>query len=258
MTEGFDAKTSFEEYSKDLAFQMFLSDTTSVKEQSGSYLMKSKTMDTWSRFFDPMKSNTRLSLQGIPHRKDGDRVGFIHKSILEYFVAKVLFQEVSKAQDEKINKNSFLNLKLIVKEPAIIGFLVDMFRDKDHHINLLWQIVFQSRSSSSATSSHIQKCETVTASANSITILNCLGLSFSGKDLSGIKIGGADLSFAIMDSVNLEGSDLSDVSMRGIHLVNSNLSNCDLNGVNLFELPSLLGHTNSVIFNFIFISLYNK
>ena len=123
---------------------------------------------------------------------------------------------MSKTQDEKMDKNSFLNVKLITKEPAVVGFLVDMFRGKDHHINLLWGIVYQSRSSSDIS----------TASANAISTLNSLGLSFSGKDLKGIKIKGADLSYAIMDSVNLEGSDLTDVSMRGIHLVNSNLNKC--------------------------------
>ena len=92
---GYDLKISFYNFSKDLAITMWINNKTSIDCESVNYSceyfnIENKDTNPFIRFFlnDP---KTKLARAGAEIISLDNEVRFIHKSIMEYFAAKVFY-----------------------------------------------------------------------------------------------------------------------------------------------------------------------
>ncbi|KAG0287084.1 hypothetical protein BGZ98_004814, partial [Dissophora globulifera] len=208
-------------------------------------------------FFDEDDSK-RLLREVCPLYRYDNQHRFIHKSVLEYCLARAVFDprpngehgsrgqettsharerskhhegenEMSIAFTSAPDVNSPLFNRSFVEKPAVLQFLVE---------RVLQEPVFKQQLCATIEFSKADK-KWCTAAANAITILTRAGVRFNGKDLRGIQISGADLSWGEFDSAQMQGADLRNVILRNAWLRQANLSNTQMSGIQLGEWPYL-------------------
>ncbi|KAG0295618.1 hypothetical protein BGZ96_011328 [Linnemannia gamsii] len=186
-------------YSTRLASEIF-------GQQNGNPVVQyidSTDHDTWrANFFGP-QPEVRLLRESSPLARTGNHFRFIHRSILEYFFSRAIFDPdgFGAADDTLSVANSPLSRRSLTSEPSVIQFLCDRVQQSPTFTQQLRTIIEQSKTDPEASQ----------VAANSITILSRAGVRFNGTDLSGVRIPGADLSGAELDSVRFHGADLTGV-----------------------------------------------
>ncbi|KAG0290269.1 hypothetical protein BGZ98_003526, partial [Dissophora globulifera] len=220
---------------------------------------------TWKERYFSRKDENQLLLEACPLTRGGNQYRFIHKSILEYCLARAVFEpqdekdakrwvptqtltrrgsvhsvESFESQDireesvppipiERAVLDSPLGWKFLVREPSIVQFLADRVQQEPIFKQQLLAAIELSKTDDKARK----------AAANAITILVRAGVRFIEEDLKGIRIPGADLSYGQFDSAQLQGADLRNVNLRNIWLRQANLSNARMSGVQFGEWPYL-------------------
>jgi WD40 repeat protein len=162
--------------------------------------------------FSGEKIKLSLILSGCPVMQiQQNQYAFLHKSLLEYFAARKLFEGVM--ADASIALGYELNDRLLVDEPETLKSLAERVQQDDKLKQRLFGVLEESKFD--------ERVEV--GAANAITILNYAGVSFSERKLKRIRIKGADLSKAILDSVDLREADLRGVNLRGTWLNHAKL-----------------------------------
>eukprot|EP00741_Cyanophora_paradoxa_P019894 tig00021178_g19200.t1 len=164
-------------------------------------------------------------------------VRFLHKTLLEFFVAEEMYEEAIARQELEKSGNGvrrgrlpsmwstegkgLIRRFLLTNEPKILEFLADCCRGDQPYCDKLLGLMERSREP------HATK-EDLIASANAMTILNCAGFSFAGRCLRGVRVPGADLQ-----RLEAAGADLRDADLTGCGLQEANLAGADLRGARL-------------------------
>ncbi|KAK3821662.1 MAG: WD40-repeat-containing domain protein [Benniella sp.] len=239
--------------------------TAIYKEQDGHPVVKySQPVDrkTWK---DELLGPTEMQLlyEACPLSQDGHRYQFIHRSLLEYGLARAVYDP----QGMRDMSSSSMRMPSMdtstdhiwslgfSSEPKYMAVMVDeepdlesplMWRnfENDHFVvQLLVERAQHEPMFKEQLLAYIEYSKKnkkwCTAAANAITILVRGGEHFIGSDLRGIRIPGADLSYGVFDSVQFQGADMRDVKLRGAWLRETNLRNADLTGVRFDELLCL-------------------
>ncbi|KAI1291522.1 hypothetical protein EDD11_008860 [Mortierella claussenii] len=179
----------------------------------------------------------------------GNQYRFIHQSLLEYGLARAVFEpragreqgegggyedgvegsvmlggqqrEDREATQEAVcskldsDINSPLYRKSFVNKPSVLQFLAERVQQEP---------IFEKKLRASIEQSKADKTWSV-AAANAMTILVRAGIRFNGADLTDISVPGADLSGGEFDGAQLQGADLSGTTLRNIWLRQADLSN---------------------------------
>eukprot|EP00741_Cyanophora_paradoxa_P020614 tig00021276_g19897.t2 len=179
-------------------------------------------------------------------------VRFLHKTLLEYFVAEEMFERAIARQELEKSGNDVRRSRerrpsiwstegaglirkfLLTNEPKILEFLADCCCRDHLYCEKLLGLIERSREP------HASKGDLI-ASANAMTILNCAGFSFARRCLRGVRVPGADLQ-----RLEAAGADLRDADLTGCGLQEANLAGADLRGAKLddcsiVESPVLKG-----------------
>eukprot|EP00741_Cyanophora_paradoxa_P018442 tig00021070_g17805.t1 len=302
--------SDFQEYSrgycKDLADAMFRAAVSEVlcppkKAKGAQYVPRSaKAADATSMAAVPAEgaqgADLRLCIELLTYTSDpvlafcrdncplrvaraadgGTAVRFLHKTLLEYFVAEGAYADGANAfrsaiegevgaapHEERARPHaklqalrraqsiadgsaavmradpSLLHLRLLTKEPKILQFLADCCTaDVDYRDKLL-ELMERSRREDATPGD-------ITASANAMTILNRAGYSFAGSSLRRVRVPGADLQ-----RLEAAGADLRGADLTGCSLLDANLAGADLRGAVLMDCsvtlnPALRGHEDYV------------
>ncbi len=224
-----------------------------------------KDKGTWKEAFFGEVPRQRVLRTAWPLIRHGNQYRFEHKSFLEYFVTRDIFQpqEVGATAGAKIEParpsttsarrgsnasllsfesqheveaseaeslpDSLLTRRSLVNEPAIIQFLAERLQTEPYFKKQLHAFIERSK-----TDVTMRK-----AAANAMTILIKAGVQFCGTDLAGIQIPGADLSYGVFDSVQLQGADLRKVNLTGAWLRAADLTGARMENAQFGELPSL-------------------
>ncbi|BBO59961.1 NACHT domain-containing protein [Mycoavidus sp. B2-EB] len=159
----------------------------------------------------------------------GKEYRFIHKSVQDYLVARVLWEELG--AHDKMESSSWLNRLNIVNDPAILQFLAERVRQDVALKAQLLRVVERSKGEGGT---QFEK-----GAANAMTILVRAGVQFNRADLNGIRIRGADLSHGVFDYTQFEGADLSEVTLRGAWLRGATMRKANLRNVEFGEMPTL-------------------
>ncbi|KAI1306452.1 hypothetical protein EDD11_004744, partial [Mortierella claussenii] len=191
----------------------------------------------------------------------GNQYRFIHHSLLEYGLARAVFEPRAEGEqgegggyEEGVERlvalagqrcedrgatqeavcskldpdaNSPLYRKSFANKPSVLQFLAERVQQEPIFEKKLRAFIEQSKT---------DKAWSV-AAANAMTILVRAGIRFNGADLTDIRIPGADLSGGEFDNAQLQGADLSGTTLRTIWLRQADLSNARMEGVVFGELP---------------------
>ncbi|KAF9437917.1 hypothetical protein BGZ76_010547 [Entomortierella beljakovae] len=253
---------------KDLSMYMF-------ERQAGNTVVEySRTRDTgsWKEIFFGDKDESRILREACPLARRGRLYGFIHKSMLEYGVARAIFdpeesvanvkqvsqskrrgsvssiesfESLSDSEEADVDNNKQLLLtplarNYLVREPSILQFLEGRVQQEPIFKRQLLALIELSKS---------EKADklVVRAAANAMTILVRAGVKFNGEDLQRIRIPGADLSGGEFDSSQLQGADLRKVKLRNIWLSKANLTGAKMKGVEFGEFPYIPYTSNEAL-----------
>ncbi|BBE09534.1 NB-ARC domain protein [Mycoavidus cysteinexigens] len=217
------------EFSKDFAVALYQTGLPHVTYLAQPSWKRNSTQDWCEKFLNNRDAETKLLRFNAPLICRDEQYEFIHKSIQDYFVARVLWEELG--AHDKIERSSWLNTLNIVKDPAVLQFLAERMQQKRELKEHLLMLVEQSKGKEGA--------QFERGAANAITVLVRAGVQFNEADLKGIRIPGADLSCGVFDSAQLQGADLSEVNCRQAWLRGANLSKAQMTGVKFGEWPYL-------------------
>jgi len=234
------------------------------KEQDGQPVVEySQLIDhgTWKEAFFGSRE-MQLLHEASPLRRNGNQHRFIHRSLLEYGLSRVVFdpqdrrnraalepilsrrgsvsstlsdethgggEEVATMIEQEPNPNSPLVWRRFVNEYSLLQFLEERVQQEQVFKDQLLAYIEYSKKDK----------KWRTAAANAITILVRAGVQFIGADFRGIRIPGADLSYGVFDSVDLQEANMRKVNLQGAWLRQTDLSRADMKGVQFGELPYL-------------------
>ncbi|KAF9939552.1 hypothetical protein BGZ67_009318 [Mortierella alpina] len=221
---------------------------------------------SWKDNYFSRDDNIQLLREACPLTRSGNQYRFIHRSILEYALARAVFEprnggigvektepatstlkrrgsvdsaysfEVEGALQDNASPieqgpdpDSPLVRRYYVGEPSILQFLEERLQQEPDFRKQLLAYIDASKS---------QKTLRI-AAANAITILVRSGEQFYSADLQGIRIPGANLSLGMFDSAQLQNADLRKVKLSSVWLGGANLSGARMSGVEFGELPYL-------------------
>ncbi|KAF9560156.1 hypothetical protein EC968_006332 [Mortierella alpina] len=204
---------------------------------------------SWKAAFFGHGDGQNLLRETCPLTRTGNQYRFIHRSILEYALARASFEPGKlEANDQdsaeqldfryKDNRDGSTNdtpssspllRKSFVHEHSIINFLSERVLQSIQFKNQLHGFVERSKSDE----------QFILAAANSITILVQAGVLFHGANLNGIRVPGANLRGGQFDSALLQGADLRSTNLRNIWLRQADLANSQMAGVQFAEWPYL-------------------
>ncbi len=225
------------------------------KENGGNPIVEYslfKDKGSWKDAFFGREEENQLLREAWPLIRSGTEYRFIHKSLLEYFVVRSLFESFDECMDlgtrqrrgsaasaysfeehavlpPKTQRDLSLSPKHWIGDLGVVRLLTDRVWQELTFKEQLLAIIERSK-----TDPTVRK-----AAANAMTILVRAGVQFNGVDLKGIKVPGADLSFGVFDSAQLQGSDLRKVMLRTSWLREANLSGAQMAGVQFGEWPYL-------------------
>ncbi|KAF9920601.1 hypothetical protein FBU30_009552 [Linnemannia zychae] len=216
---------------KDLAVAIF-------EHQNGNPLViyPSNDKETWKAEFFSQDIHKRLLREASPLVRQGNQYRFIHRSVLEYGLARAAYEPQSNKigdQDDQgtgQTSTSPLYRKHFIHEPSILQFLAERVQQQPKFKQELLDFIEQSKSSE----------DWSIAAANAITILVKAGIRFNRADLKKVKIRYADLSNGQFDSAQLEGADLRDTKLSSIWMRQANLSQAHMAEVKFGEWPYLM------------------
>ncbi len=225
------------------------------KENGGNPLVEYslfKDKGSWKDAFFGREEENQLLREAWPLIRNGTEYRFIHKSLLEYFVARELLESfdecIASTSSSRRGSNasvySFENQRILPRRMVRDVSLApkDWIGDLGV-VRLLTERVWQEPSFKKQLLAIIERSQTDAgvrqAAANAMTILVRAGVQFNGADLKRIQIPGADLSYGVFDSAQLQGADLRKVNLRSTWLHNANLSGAQMSGVQFGEWPYL-------------------
>ncbi|KAG0213925.1 hypothetical protein BGX31_001181 [Mortierella sp. GBA43] len=246
------------EYLKRLAVAIY-------KEQGGNPVVEYTQLvdeSSWKdEFFE--RKHKQLLLEASPLTRTGNQHRFIHRSVLEYAVARAVFDPLDRknrgvvAQFHRRRRGSIGSTLSFEAEDLPGQEVITKDREPDPHSPLVWRSFVNDHSLLQFLEERVQqeplfKRQLLAyiehskkdkkwrkAAANAITVLARSGVQFYGTDLRGIQIPGADLSYGMFDSAQLQGADMRKVSLRGIWMRHTDLSEAQMEGVQFGELPYL-------------------
>ncbi|BBE09750.1 NB-ARC domain protein [Mycoavidus cysteinexigens] len=209
----------------------------------------------WSHFLSSDDEKTRLLRFNAPLSRQGDQYRFIHKSLRDYFVARVLWEELENSagldtwrvsepldglknvrrlwdelkDSEQVDREGLLNRFNLVEDAAIQSFLVERVEQDRALVQPLLAWIQASKQTDTLSQ----------GAANAMTILVKAGIQFNGMDLQGIRVPRANLSYGIFDSAQLQKADLREVNFSKSWLREANLSGAQMAEVQFGECSYL-------------------
>ncbi|KAK3823459.1 MAG: WD40-repeat-containing domain protein [Benniella sp.] len=234
------------------------------KEQGGHPIVEySRLMDgkSWkAEFFD--HDSMKLLREACPLVRNGNQHRFIHRSLLEYGLARAVFDPQDRRKritsNISVGRPESLGSKLSIETQDCFGQMADAIeQEPDIDSPLVWRTIVKDHSllqflAERAQQQPVFKQQLLAyiehskkdkkwrkAAANAITILVRAGVQFNSADLKGIQIPRADLSYGTFDSAQLRDADLRKVNLRGVWMRQTDLSRAQMTGARFGELPFL-------------------
>ncbi len=203
-------------FMENLAFQMFTTEVEwvhfsklceIVKDEFKSKIITCSDVD----YFD---NDTRTC--SFLNRDSQGNYKFIHRSFMEFFVAKKIAHELS--------ANIIDSLKKLLS-PEIFEFLTSLIKSNDlAKGTLISNMVHLSQ----------KKAEEIGYTAsNIITLLNYLKVDLSGKNFSGMSLPFVDFSGMNLKGSRFVGAKLQDANLDGTDLTTTDFSFADLSNVSI-------------------------
>ncbi len=224
--EGFIPVRSFETFSMELAAMFYVNGLTSVFTTAGNHALSTERVQEWDRLFESREQVTRCARYGAPIQQIGERTfAFEHKSLQEYFAARMLVAEIRQATQGQWDLIRYFNRRPISEEPSVLAFLIDLLREQPQLSRALSAIITQAKSDPAL----------ALAAGNAISLLTACGYGFAEQDLSQVTteaavlngdFTGAQFRQATMPATSFDGAQLDGADFSAAHLANSQATEC--------------------------------
>ncbi|KAG9063980.1 hypothetical protein KI688_004094 [Linnemannia hyalina] len=217
------------------------------KEQDGNPIVQYNHRQdkySWKTDFFGNDPEAKLLREASPLTRTGNQFRFVHRSVLEYLLSRVIYNPVETVEGDMDPEsetasptallsdcNNPLFQKNLHAEPSIIQFLCDRVKSSPDFEQQLRAVIDLSKTDAAVT--------TTTGATNAIAILVRADVAFHGADLRSIKIPGADLSGGQFDFAQFQGADLTGVNLTRSWLREADFSGVKMDGVQFGELPYL-------------------
>lgn len=214
-----DEKTIFME---ELSLHMFLNDIQSVNYNNLNQIVLDhfKRKITSKEDADVFDTDTRTC--SFLNRDYNGNYKFIHKSFMEFFVAKKFCGEVTNSKITSFKEKPIT--------PEIIDFISKLNPDN----NKLYDVIYLTSD---------EKCEDVKyMGGNAISILKAMGETFANKDFSNTILQYADFENTVCDSSNFSNADLRNSKFIDASLLYTNFKEAKLDGT----LMEDMGYVSSI------------
>ena len=244
-------REAFEMFCEDVAWEMFQSTLSEVAYHASNsrphrYAKTRSPSETnvWEQFFSDSNPEVIETRAGCPLRCHQHVYSFHHKSFLEYFIAKGLYNDLSLGEEDERRFQDALhslaitrwNVKYLTNEPAIIDFLAQIVQSHPRVLERLFEAVIASRDNPLL----------AIAASNAMSVLVRANFCLSHRDLSRIHIPNALLEGIIADHANFRGANLSHTTLSRAWLRGADLRCCQLNEVYFSKERADLFVDNSV------------
>ncbi|KAF9132594.1 hypothetical protein BGW39_011772, partial [Mortierella sp. 14UC] len=198
---------------------------------------------TWKvEFFGP-ELRVRLLRESSPLSRTGSLFKFVHRSLLEYFFSRTVFDPSTCANREEfapqaqygssvtrlLDTNGSLFTQDLLKEPSVLQFLYERVPYSPVFKEQLLDVVKKSKSDPGYSR----------AAANAMTILVKARVRFNGADLRNIRIPGADLFGGQFDYAQFQGANLTNVNLTRSWIRQANFTGAVMTGASFGVLPSI-------------------
>ncbi|KAK3821638.1 MAG: hypothetical protein J3Q66DRAFT_367329 [Benniella sp.] len=207
------------------------------------------------------RTEKQLLLEACPLTQRGDQYRFVHQSLLEYGMARAVFDP-----QERMNRSFEPMLRRQRGMRSTSGFIIhgeeknavnNTEQELNTHSPLFWRSFVDDHAVLELLKERVQlepkfKEQLLayieysktdkrwsTVAANAITILVQAGVQFIETDFRGIQIPGADLSYGVFDSVQFQDADMRKVNFRGAWLRQTDLSRADMTDAQFGQQPYL-------------------
>ena len=212
-------------FMEELSLHMFLNNIQSVhyNDLNKIVLEHFKRKIASKEDADVFDTDTRTC--SFLNRDHGGNYKFIHKSFMEFFVAKKFFRE--------INDSIIIFFKEKPLTPEIINFISKINPDK----NKLYDVIYLTSN---------RKFEEVKyMGGNAVSILKYMGETFTHKDFSNTILQNADFENTVCDSSNFSNTDL-----QNSNFIDASLLYTIFEGAKLAEaLIEDMGYVTSISFD---------
>jgi WD40 repeat protein len=252
--EDRDLRLRFEQHAERLAFQLFLNTQLSVSQK------RQEDAELWNEFFNAADPQIAQARAALPLRDAGDQqYEFMHKTLLEYFVARhfvnaydraiagqphpnpVALGEALAARPPKDKARYAGGVPLPVQDAGVFNFLKDAIETGG--VERSFKAALFDQVKRSATPEGQAEPETGgplgLAAAQGATILTKTGISMCNQVWTGAQLPGADLGLASLGNTDLRGANLQGVYLMGTFLHGVNLSCANLKDVRFMEYPKI-------------------
>ncbi len=247
--KNFDEVLSFRKFSMSLAANMFVKAVNSVFDRGDDFRFSNEINDYWDQFFGSHSHSLIASRYGAPLIRVGRQQSFRHKSLLEYFAAKMIMHElyhVYKNQESLLISHCF-NQRPIHEEPSVLDFMKDMMKTMPELEEELWKILEQSKSEENI----------AIAVGNAMTVLVALGRSFADKNLAGIHSRGAKVDNGNFTRTNFQAAHFRDTSWDGACLNEADFTDVVFENNLIEERAALVPSVPDALSNFWVIDKYH-
>ncbi len=214
-TEGEGIKEIFE-FSERLALTLFKTSNLLKESEKILCIDYSNPVDNpFQEFFeDNLRTNT-LRKSAPLKRIDEDKYNFIHKSIMEFFVASHIikeFKSFDKLNDEKLQK-SLLNQFILTDQPAILKFLSEYYQYQNKSEEIFFKVINRT----------INNINIDKLGSNCATLLNFSSKILTKRNFDNTRIPYADFQNALLMKSSFNNCNLSNYAK--INLILHNLPN---------------------------------
>jgi hypothetical protein len=218
----FDEVQSFRKFSMQLAVLMYVAQLNSITVKGSDFRFLDEQTDQWDPFFSNTDDVAIASRYGAPLSSVARQRFFRHKSLQEFFAAKMLLRELDLYSTNQICTEGYLNQRSLMEEYSVREFLVEMLSGSPFYENILWKIIIASTSTTGSLFS--------VACGNALTLLVLLNFTFVDVDLSHVNCRGAILSSGKFIRVNFQNGSFSECLWDGAYF-----ESCVFNGSNISD-----------------------
>ncbi|KAK3810331.1 MAG: WD40-repeat-containing domain protein [Benniella sp.] len=228
------------------------------KEQDGHPVveyLRFSDQESWKAAFFGREEEKQLLREACPLVRNGSQYRFIHRSLLEYGLARAVFDPHERRKQtipasvkaRRGSASSFLSFEIRSESQGSNSTIAEQ-QDDDFNSPLVSRSFVGERSLLQFLQERVQQEPTFkkqlldfiersktdkkwrTAAANAITILVRAGVQFNSIDLRGIQIPGADLSYGVFDSAYFQRADLRKVNFHNTWLRQANFWKAQMSG----------------------------
>ncbi len=204
-------------FMENLAFQMFTTDLEWVHFRKLCEIVKNefKSQIITCSDVDYFDNDTRTC--SFLNRDSQGNYKFIHRSFMEFFVAKKISEELIQNVTDSFKEKFF--------SPEVFDFIVSLIKANVKAKKTLEDTIFYLNQ---------QKSENYGfTAANIITLLNYLNVDLTGKDFSGLTLPFADLSGTSLKGSIFVNAKLQNANLDGTDLTGADFSFADLSNVSI-------------------------